>query len=300
MFFEGSSDEEEYYPACDDASRKARGPTLGDFLKPAVTDADDWAPIELSKLAPRPILLVDAMKDDVDKSCLDAETLHVLLDELRIAAWNGNLSFVSKYVPELIDINVKFKNNWTLLLSAAFGAQECVLEYLLDLPGCNAKEIYKSFNLLMAAINAEISNLEFPSDNEIERRIINCLTMLIDAGAQVNAGDSFGTTPLMFAVRNNQMGVLQYLLSSGARVHSQDSHGDTALHVACRKGYVSAALLLLQHGADVKIRNKSYETAIQCATVNDHKKLAHLLTSYTEKPQKEQLHQPCTLNNESQ
>ena len=283
MYFE-SSDEEDYigdimYYDGTPIEKRTQRAMLSDYIKPVSTSADDqWIPLPPSAFAPVPILLSDAMKDGVDKSCLDEETSHALLDELRIAAWNGNLSFVSKYVPELIDINVKFKNNWTLLLSAAFGAQDRVLEYLVNLPNCDVKQSYNSFNLLMAVINAEISNLDFPSDNEVECRIINCLTLLMEEGVDVNAQDSFGTTPLMFAVKNNQLLVTQYLLSSGARANSQDSHGDTALHVACRKGYVSAASLLQQNGAQLNIRNKSYETPIECATSNDHKKVATFLT----------------------
>lgn len=283
MYFE-SSDEEDYigdvmYLDGMSLEKRVKAPTLGDFIKPPVATTEDD---DLWTFPRTPILLSDAMNDGVDKSCLDEETSHALLDELRIAAWNGNLVFVSKYVPELIDINVKFKNNWTLLLSAAFGAQDEILEYLVNLPKCDVKQCYKSSNLLMAVINAEISNLEFPSDNQVECRINKCLTILIQAGLDVNASDSFGTTPLMFAAMNNQLLVMQHLISSGAQVNLQDLYGDTALHVACRKGYSHAVSLLQQNGADLKIKNKSYETPVQCATSNDHKNVAQMLSSSCE------------------
>jgi ankyrin repeat protein len=52
------------------------------------------------------------------------------------------------------------------------------------------------------------------------------------AGADVNARDAFGQSPLMFGGAANQLGMTQRLLAEGARVNDASAAGWTALHYA--------------------------------------------------------------------
>jgi ankyrin repeat protein len=56
--------------------------------------------------------------------------------------------------------------------------------------------------------------------------------ILIDAGADANARDDSGRTPLMHAVLSNEPHTLQLLLEYGADTHARDSHGNTAMTIA--------------------------------------------------------------------
>jgi len=56
--------------------------------------------------------------------------------------------------------------------------------------------------------------------------------LLIDAGANLDLGDSYGTTPLVLATLNGHLGVAAALLEAGADPNVQDRYGRTALFVA--------------------------------------------------------------------
>jgi ankyrin repeat protein len=53
--------------------------------------------------------------------------------------------------------------------------------------------------------------------------------MLIRNGAEVNAWDKRGCTPLMLAAEKGRTETVEMLLSKGADVNAKDKHGNTAL-----------------------------------------------------------------------
>lgn len=55
---------------------------------------------------------------------------------------------------------------------------------------------------------------------------------LIDAGANLNVGDNYGTTPVVMAVLNGHLGVAATLLEAGADPNVQDRYGRTPLFAA--------------------------------------------------------------------
>lgn len=80
----------------------------------------------------------------------------------------------------------------------------------------------------------------------------------IQAGADLNAKDSRGWTPLHSAARySGQPAVLAALLETGALVNVKDSAGDTPLHwAAAENPNVKVLVLLLQAGADVNASDR--------------------------------------------
>lgn len=99
--------------------------------------------------------------------------------------------------------------------------------------------------------------------------------LLISHGADVNATNGFGDTPLHMAVnRYNDSGDdgkamikdnIELLLAHGAGINVQNNYGDTPLHDAVIKNEISTAELLLNHKADVNIVNRDGETPLQLA-----------------------------------
>jgi Ankyrin repeats (3 copies) len=77
---------------------------------------------------------------------------------------------------------------------------------------------------------------------------------LVEQGADLSAGDSYGETPLHARSRHWQ-GRIEILLELGADVHQGEGGRGTALHFAAAVGNYDIARLLLQHGARVDALN---------------------------------------------
>ncbi len=71
-------------------------------------------------------------------------------------------------------------------------------------------------------------------------------------GADVNAGDDGGTTPLQHATANGHKEIAQLLIANGADVNTKDIGGGTPLHLAAIGfRHKEIAELLIAKGADV-------------------------------------------------
>src|ERR1044071_7258494 len=90
----------------------------------------------------------------------------------------------------------------------------------------------------------------------------------IDSGADVNARDPFGRTPLMWAAQKLPS-LLDPLISRGARVREADSDGRTPLAWAVTAGRAESVRTLLGHGADVNSKDLDGFTPIILAATND-------------------------------
>ncbi|CAH8620453.1 unnamed protein product [Schistosoma guineensis] len=97
------------------------------------------------------------------------------------------------------------------------------------------------------------------------RQQVSCLQMLLNAGAQIDARDTFGNTPLHYAAEDGDGGLLSLLLNNGACVDAQDITNKTPLMKAARSGKVWAVRRLLLFGANVNVKDRNDETALHFA-----------------------------------
>ena len=84
---------------------------------------------------------------------------------------------------------------------------------------------------------------------------------LIDADADVNAGDGYGVTPLHHAASENVAGIAKMLIAAGADVNVQNEFGHTPLHYATRERSAVTVGVLLELGADMDIKDWEGRTA---------------------------------------
>ena len=85
----------------------------------------------------------------------------------------------------------------------------------------------------------------------------------LQKGADVNARDAYGRTPLMWALDNPE--AVRFLVENGADVNARDVNGETALMKAaflCRPDVVK---FLAENGADVNARSERGETPLMWA-----------------------------------
>ena len=85
--------------------------------------------------------------------------------------------------------------------------------------------------------------------------------MLIDAGAEVDASNDYGTTALMFAAMNGSPEVVDALIGKDAETDASDVADMTALMLAAQNGNMEVAIKLVEYGAEIN-RQDYYDTTV--------------------------------------
>jgi uncharacterized protein len=94
---------------------------------------------------------------------------------------------------------------------------------------------------------------------------------LIRAGANVNAANRYGVTPLFLACTNGSAPAIERLLTAGVDPNTASPEGETALMTAARNGTVAAVRVLLAHGADPNAKEKwKGQTALMWAAARNN------------------------------
>ena len=107
---------------------------------------------------------------------------------------------------------------------------------------------------------------------------LEAVTLLIYAGAQVDAANDLGVTPLSLACANGNASLVGTLLKAGADPNTTPSSGETPLMTAARSGSTDAVKMLLSHGAEVNSKTPvSEQTALMWALSEKHLDVARTL-----------------------
>lgn len=90
---------------------------------------------------------------------------------------------------------------------------------------------------------------------------------LIKKGADIEAKDVKGSTPLIVASEYGNEAMIKYLLESGANLEAANANGWRALHMAAYCGEINSMALLIKEGAEIESKSKKGATALHAATV---------------------------------
>ena len=85
----------------------------------------------------------------------------------------------------------------------------------------------------------------------------------LQKGADVNARDAYGRTPLMWALDNPE--IVRFLVENGADVNARDVNGETALMKAAFLCRLEVVKYLAEKGADVNARSERGATPLMWA-----------------------------------
>ncbi|KJH47990.1 ankyrin repeat protein [Dictyocaulus viviparus] len=145
---------------------------------------------------------------------------------------------------------------WTPLMIATSAGRVETVRYLLSLPEVNVN--HRNENHQTALHYASSKN----------RKEITHL--LLEAGAEVNAADRYGATPLHRAASQGHDGIVNMLLSQ-PKIHidAKDSEGNTPLFLACEEGREDTAIALARKGADPLLKNKDEQCAFDAVQSSD-------------------------------
>ena len=101
--------------------------------------------------------------------------------------------------------------------------------------------------------------------------------VLLDAGAEIDAANSSGTSPLMIAVQEGHADVVKLLLDRKASVAARDHQGWTPLHIAAQEDRLDIAQALLRAGARKTTKDSKGRTPADVAQKTGHERLAQIL-----------------------
>ncbi|KAM9340007.1 histone-lysine N-methyltransferase EHMT2 [Symphorus nematophorus] len=209
---------------------------------------------------------------------------------LHAAAQRGLLEICYMLLQAGARVDAQDKDLRTPLLEAIINNHIEVAHYLVQNGACVYHVEEDGYTGLHHA--AKLGNLE----------IVN---MLLETGqVDVNAQDSGGWTPIIWAAEHKHVAVIKALLNRGADVTINDKshlslqelnvclhwaayagnvdiaelvlnsgcslssvnmHGDTPLHIAAREGYLECVTLFLSRGADIDIMNREGDTPLTLA-----------------------------------
>ncbi|WKY01757.1 hypothetical protein Q1695_015620 [Nippostrongylus brasiliensis] len=143
---------------------------------------------------------------------------------------------------------------WTPLMIASSAGRVEIVRYLLSLPHVDVS--HRNANQQTALHYAASKN---------HREITH---LLLEAGADINAADKYGATPLHRAASQGHDRV-----GNGDQINHVDvrnSEGNTPLFLACEEGREDVAIALVRKGADLTLKNKASFLSLSAFSVNQH------------------------------
>ena len=132
-----------------------------------------------------------------------------------------------------------------------------------------------------ANVNAKDNYGMSPLTLTIHNPNFSILSSLLFFEADVNVRDKGGSTPLVHAAAQGLIWFVQKLIANGANVNGANVPGNskyvTPLHVASKHGFLRTASMLLKNGADVNAKASRDWTPLHDACENGHEQVVRLL-----------------------
>jgi len=177
------------------------------------------------------------------------------------AEHNPNVEVMRFLIAQGADVKVRNNEGWTPLDIAQRDEIRIVLREAGAIPYQSPFE-----NIFEAAADGTVQDVAF----------------FVKNGANVNAKNDGGSTPLLHAAyHNSSVEVIKYLVSQGADVNVKNNHDYTPLHeVILHSGNVEVLEYLVSQGADVNVKNNNGYTALHFVVmyIGNVEVLKHLIS----------------------
>ena len=134
-----------------------------------------------------------------------------------------------------------------------------------------------------ADANAQDENGQTPLHLVSEQGYSNATQLLLDHGADMKATDKYHLTPLHLAAKKGCAKIVQPVGRS-ADINTSNKSGQTPLHQSSTHEYLEVCQLLLDRGADANARDEDNMTSLHWASQTGDLKIIQLLLSYGADP----------------
>jgi ankyrin repeat protein len=198
---------------------------------------------------------------------------------LMTAAEKGNVPLVSLLLEHGANPRTTDEQNETALTHAARGGFVRVVNLLAQLSDTKEKNRALFWAVESGPVTIEIVDVAAQSaqlrtqPTEVPESWTATVEALLDNGAEIEARNEDGSTPLIWAASFAQTDIFKLLVQRGARVNATDKNGNTPLMAAacqCAVATMNSAddviRILLDQGAKVNARNHDGRTALMLAS----------------------------------
>ena len=161
------------------------------------------------------------------------------------------------------------KNGFTALIFAITTGDNEIVNLLIKHGADLEVKNTVGYNALMVALVTEGVNMD----------IVNTL---IEKGAKLDAvdftlRDRSGNTLLANAARSERPGKIKFILKSGAQINATNKLGYTPLMIAAEQGNINVVKLLLAHDADVQIKARDGQNAYRASVAGKNFNITQIL-----------------------
>ncbi|XP_017285069.1 histone-lysine N-methyltransferase EHMT2 isoform X4 [Kryptolebias marmoratus] len=203
---------------------------------------------------------------------------------LHAAAQRGLLEICYMLVQAGADVDAKDKDQRTPLLEAIINNHIDVARYLIQNGACiyhveddgytglhhaakfgNLEIVKMLLETGQVDVNAQDSGGWTPIIWAAEHKHVEVIKSLLNRGADVTINDKELNVCLHWAAYAGNVDIAELVLNAGCSLSSVNVHGDTPLHIAAREGFLDCVTLFLSRGADIDIMNREGDTPLTLA-----------------------------------
>ena len=112
---------------------------------------------------------------------------------------------------------------------------------------------------------------------------LEMVQVLLDCGVDINSQSESRNTPLDYGSQDghrNDARVARLLIAHGADPNARNMRGYTPLHRASEYGRIEIVRLLIEHGANVEVKDDEGRTPLDVATSQQHEDIINLLSEH--------------------